>query len=365
MGNRRTIGIILLAAVVLLLLGHGRLTAQNESGRRNINKEAFQRMRYWYESYLYETQYPIIRSLPPLSITMPWDIMASYIYMDSLARFDSLNLTEKTLNNWRYERTVNDTLRGMAKYIYKMSDYDPNIFTQYIDEVGLNRGTRYTASLRTVIAQVGNTIFDALPSTEHRAGLLALLESSNILRIKVRSIDSMPTHSSSRSAKYLYQVTADVLDTLKGQVFVSCPQVQQSFQQKTNSTARPLANSPVCIQFVYINGLYFNPRNIPSGAPELYTARDPEFAFGRDSLFTMKVGQEAVIFVRHNGGLVDSTHDYYHIRLEERASFGALPIINGQVRDINHIWSSELMLSYEEWKTQFMMLRNRLLSGAY
>ncbi len=356
---------MLMASLTLVVLSHGRVAAQNESGRRNIDKEGFQQWRYWYENYLYETQYPILRSLPPLSITMPWDILASYIYMDSLARFDNTNLTERTLDRWRYERMINDTLRGMAKYIYRMMDYDPSRFTQYIDEVDLKGGTRYKASLRGISSRVSPLIFESLPSTEPRAAFMALLESSYILRVKVCSIDSMPTNSSSRGAKYLYQVTADVLDTLKGQVFIPCPEAQQLSQQKTSSMARTLSSHPGCMQFVYVNGLYFNPRTIPPGAPDIYTARDPEFAFGRDSLFAMKAGQEAVIFAVHNGRLVDSANDYYHMRLDARTSFGALPIINGQVRDINHIWSDQTMLSYEEWKRQFMALRDRLLSGAY
>ena len=43
----------------------------------------------------------------------------------------------------------------------------------------------------------------------------------------------------------------------------------------------------------------------------------------------------------------------------------ALPIIGGQVRDVNHIWSDQTLLGYEEWKRNFMMLRERLLAGTY
>jgi len=296
---------------------------------------------------------------------MPTDIRASYMYMESIARFADADFAETTLNSWRYERVMNDVLRVMAQHIYRLMDYDPGRFIQYMDEVNVRTGIRYTASIRTIFSQISNTIAEALPSTGGRDALVALCESSYILRIKVRSVDSMPTYSSSRHAEYIYQVTADVLDTLKGHVFAACSQDQQSLQNAGSVSAQPLSSYPACIQFVYLNNLYFDPRTISPGPFDRYTGRDPEFAFGRDSLFAMNVGQEAVVFAVHNGHLIDSAYDYYHVRLDSRTSFGALPIINDQVRDINHIWSDQTMLSYEEWRRQFMMMRNRLLSGRY
>ena len=212
-------------------------------------------------------------------------------------------------------------------------------------------------------SQVGSTLYDGLPESERRAGMLALLEAGYILRIRADAIDSMLSGSSEPTAKYIYRITAAVLDTLKGHVFVSCPRFVAT--KDITTTERSIAASESCMQFIYVKGLYSDPNQLPSGAPHLYTARDPEFATGPDSLFSMKVGQEAVIFLRHSGWRVDSTYDYYHVRLEERASFGALPIIGGQVRDVNHIWSDQTLLGYEEWKRNFMMLRERLLAGTY
>ena len=63
---------------------------QNETGKRPINRSRFESMGYWYtpSNAMYQVRYPIIRSLPPLNSGMPWDILAAYVYMDSLARFD-------------------------------------------------------------------------------------------------------------------------------------------------------------------------------------------------------------------------------------------------------------------------------------
>ena len=351
-------------AIAAMLLPVG-MSAQNESGRRNINKTRFQQLGYWYDSSTarFQTRYPIIRSLPPVNSGMPWDILAAYVYMDSLARFDNTRLTERTLDGWRAMRTMNDTLRYMAKYLYKLVDYDPITFAQYIDEVGLKGHDRYSADLRYIASQVSSTLYDGLPESERRAGMVALLETEYALRVRVISIDSMPSGSTDPKARYFYRVTAEVRDTLKGRVFAPCP-VFTSNTKKDDRSILASSEAP-CIQFIYLNNLYFDPRNAPSGAPHLFSGRDPEFATGPDSSFVMKAGQEAVVFLQLTGWKVDSAYDYYHVRIVARTSFGALPIIGGQVRDVNHIWSDQTLLGYEEWKRNFMMLRERLLAGTY
>jgi len=355
-------------AVAVLLIGITTFypaIAQNESGVRPINRDAFEKLGFWYNSKTarFHTQYPIIRSLPPLNSGMPWDILVAYVYMDSLARFDKTRLAENTLNRWRIERRVTDTLLSTAKYLYKLVDYNPYLFTQYIDEISLKYRGRYWASLRSIASGVSITLFDALPDTSRKVAMLALLETSYVLRVKILAIDSMPTGNRRSPNQQYYRATAAVVDTLKGQVFQPC---WNDYGTKDTRLHRPAsASADGCIQFVYLDHLYSNPRFSPDGAPKLYSARDHEFATGPDSAFAMRAGQEAVVFISHAYGLVDSSYDYYQLRLEPRASFGALPIINGKVRDVNRIWSQELLLNYADWRNRFFELRGKLLSGTY
>ncbi len=81
--------------------------------------------------------------------------------------------------------------------------------------------------------------------------------------------------------------------------------------------------------------------------------------------FQMQVGQEALVFLTHSGQRYDSTNDYFDLNVDPRASYGALPIINGQVRDVNHIWSNQTMISYDDWKARVYELRNKILTGKY
>ncbi len=78
-----------IASLALLVLSVNILSAQNQTGKRPINKPRFQEFGYWYDSstVVYQIQYPIIKTIPPLNTAMPWDILLAYIYTDSIAQF--------------------------------------------------------------------------------------------------------------------------------------------------------------------------------------------------------------------------------------------------------------------------------------
>jgi hypothetical protein len=362
-------GLVALVMVAIVSTARG----QNESGFRSLTKEAWQKMGYWYDSSTarYHIGYPIIRSLPPLSSNMPLDILLAYIHMDSLARFDFNNTAEERLNQLRQEynftdppHRFSDTLKQAAAFLYRLVDYNPILFNQYIDEVTLKYRSRYRANLPLIATRTSIVLYEGLTDADRRVANVALLEADYILRVRVQSVDSMEAPTD--PGIYYYRATADVLDILKGRVLP--PSCSQSFNVRDGEKgrdSRSVLSASSCIQFMYFAHLFSDPRHGPSGGPRLFYARDPEFARGPDSLFALKPGQEAVIFLKHNDILRDSTHDWYHLKLERRASMGVLPVINGQVRDINRIWSDDVMLDYTEWRRRLMALRDRLLNGTY
>lgn len=79
----------------------------------------------------------------------------------------------------------------------------------------------------------------------------------------------------------------------------------------------------------------------------------------------MRVGQEAVVFLTYDDWLIDATHDYFALKIEPIASVGALPIIDGRVRDVNRIWSNDLLMEYDAWRRRFFQIRDKILSGTY
>ncbi len=343
--------------------------AQNESGRRPINKQRWQETKVWYDSSTatFEVRYPIIRSLPPVNSGMPWDILGTYIYMDSLARFDAYNQTAKALDRWMGEGTMNDTLRWMITYLYKVTDYNPIIFRQYADETELKMGNRYVASLNRLASGIKQGYRLAAPNKEDMRAIYAMLYSDYVLRVRVNRVDSMPLKNPGLFDTHIFRVTAEVVDTLKGHVFTTCNQ-QSTYKALDEGEEGPFVSTEgwnPCITFNYEHHNYPDPYGTPRG-PFLYFARDQEFTMPADSGFTMKPGQEAIVFLSHHDALKDSTRDYYNLAVEVQG-WNALPVLDGQVRDLNRAWvsTSQTMISYEEWKARFMALRDKILNGTY
>ncbi len=354
-----------LAAIVALTAAAPHAAAQNESGRRPINKERFVAAKLWYDTTtaLYHHTFPILQSLPPLNSGMPWDVMAAYIVADSIARFDATNMVERGL---RLARTLNDTIRGIARYLYAMADYNPVLLKQYGIEVSLDRGNRYHASILAIAQEAKETIWQATPNRTDARALFSGIQADYILRVHIIAVDSMVYRQGTYTdGSYVYRVTCVVLDTLKGRVFPSCT------GDADNRDAAQQASAGSCIQFLYTAKTWWDPNATDMALTNrnhggLAFARDSAFCTGAiDSTFRMRTGQEAIVFLSYRNHLYDSTHDHIQLDLDPLASFGALPIINGRVRDVNHFWTNDLWTDYPAWRLRFLAIRNQLLTGSY
>ncbi len=137
-----SISIVKLCIIVCVggLLSASVSFAQNETGTRNLNDTLFKATHSWYDSTtaMFQHQFPIIRSIPPLNTSMPLDVLISYIYLDSLLRSPLASTLEQRLESWT---TLNDTLTYAAKCMCTLIDYNPIIFNQYTNEVGLQTGS--------------------------------------------------------------------------------------------------------------------------------------------------------------------------------------------------------------------------------
>ncbi len=150
-----------------------------------------------------------------------------------------------------------------------------------------------------------------------------------------------------------------MLDTLKGQVFCDCN--EQAILRNTDNKPMVLAEGRhACLQFQYMAANYFQP-SITTDWP--YDKQDE--AFNKRGGFSMEVGQEAVVFLKHHSQRYDSANDYLDLNLEPAASYNALPIIDGKVRDVNGIWPGQPMMDYAAWRNRFMALRRKIPTGTY
>lgn len=337
--------------VLFLVLAFIGANSQNETGVRYVSST----YPYIYNPTkdFFKIRYPIIRSIPPLSISMPYDILLSYIYSDSLCRFGYYDTLNNHFNRWT---TLNDTLTGMAKYLYKMCDYNPMIFKQYTCQTYPNK--KYLTSIETNQDLVSNKLKKLLPDSMNLA-IYTLLESDYILHVNIVAIDSIKdTNHLYTYMDYYYNAYATIIDTIKGQ---KIPQEIISDIINKNKKNNKVMTDPITVfRFQYTQHTLF----LPWDGTVPYQKADSAFCTN-DGSFKLYQGQEAIIFVKHKDRRVDSLADYFNLDLDCQLSYNALPVIDGNVRDINNVWSPNLLLNYSDWKTRVNFLINKILNMSY
>lgn len=343
--------------------------AQNETGMRSLNDTSFKTAGFWYDSTnsMFQNQYPIIRSIPPLSTDMPFDIMFSYIYLDSLLRFSTNFQQDSLIRTWNSQ---NDTLKNTIKYLYKIVDYNPIIFNQYMGEVALHNSTISGGRYQSTLYNLRNNVtykFKSLVNSMKMNSLSTLLLSDYILKIHVIAIDSILdkrrlTDIESQDSKR-YIVYATVLDTIKGKKFINLNSginpttIPQSLQMILPSVTEPI------ISFQYQKLNYYQHTYSPND-PQSNIQNDIAFSDNNGG-FNMTIGQDAVVFLRHTNQLFDFQYDYFDLDLEPLCSNNALPIYEGNVRDINLIWSQVTLQNYQQWKNEINNLIQQIMNGSY
>ena len=138
-----------------------------------------------------------------------------------------------------------------------------------------------------------------------------------------------------------------MLDTLKGRVFNSCENQNPTTKKNGNTTLT--MNSTIC--FSYMTGPYSN---------EIKNYKVDSSLLDSLGNLTLREGQDLIVFLDHSNYLWDLYNDYLSVTL-----FRVLPIIDGQVKDINNEWSNSLLLNYPDWKNYFIQNRDILLNGGY
>ena len=376
---------MLIMLIFIVLANYNESYTQNETGKRAVYKTAVQTVKNWYDSSLsmYQVQYPIIRSIPPLSTDMPLDILIGYIYLDSLLRFTTLKQTELLIKSWT---TLNDTLTYTIQYLYKLVDYDPMIFTQYSYEVAryhkretgssrlarsrsgiifpndssIDLPGRYTNYLYNLAPQINNEFYKLIPNESEKRALYSLVGAEYILKVRVLYVDSMLSKYPNFTNNMYYNVTAEVLDTIKGKKFKTV-NYQELITSHDFGNLFPAGLNPL-IQFDYVTQSYWIAGEVCNNGM-IY--ENPDSAFLKNKRYNMSPGQQCVVFLEHDNRLMDSSYDYFELGVAPRYSLNALPIINGQVRDVNHVWSQDLYMNYEEWRTLVNSYINKILSRAY
>ncbi len=347
------------------------LFAQNENGTRYLNKERFQMQHIWLDSttHVFQEGFPIIRSIPPLNASMPYNVLIGYVYLDSLLRFGNKPTLDSLFKSWY---ALNDTLKGVLKYMYIINSYNPMFFNQYANEVrfyqkrgkrelkiiGDNSDTlpptsgRYTLSLSRLKDDACEK-FREVYTGSNKMAYYSMLYADYILRVRIISIHSMLNKNSSLDY-YRYKATSIVLDTLKGnKIPIKCPDML------VNNKITSVIDCFFNFQYSPLNYGMFN----VVGQEPLYSRPDTAFIIGNS--FGMHNNQEAIVFIRFNNPKYDFQNDFFDLDLEGRCSLNALRIENGNIFDINNVWSAQTVVPYNNWKQIYMNLLNNIMNGNY
>lgn len=307
---------------------------------------------------------------------MPFDVMFSYVALDSIMRYSNMFIAKSLVNSWT---TLNDTLKSAIKYYYKINDYNPVSYVQYSHSIrDYKRFPKNLVNQRLVNINTGEVISDTIPaqdtilySGKYRNDIMdleellvnkymsfipkedfrkfkALLEADYILRVRILDIDSTVAKNSTVS-KFIYNVNAEVLDTLKGKYFKnSC-----NNPEPTTSDNNIITNILPCMNFMYDKELY-DPEY-----KQINWINDPAFEQSYNG-FGFLPNQEVIVFLKFYGRKIDNQNDYFDLLVHKFSSNGAIPIINGQVRDLNHFWSDSDLINYTEWLEIFNQVKNEI-----
>jgi hypothetical protein len=313
---------------------------------------------YWYRpvNYQFETQYPKLTYIPPITITMPTEIGIAYYLLDTLMKSIPICDFLERARYWKKNSIKNDTTTTLIKYLYKIVDYNPVSFNQYMHNLD---DDFYKSHLNPVHSTIEELLSKLVPNFPLHYAMMDLINADYILKVHVNSVTSLPwieyPNKKVRPNEYVYQVNATVLDTLKGKVFQNCNSPQSLVVKKSGLQLQ--SNDPF-ICFNYVTGPYTDVLSNNSRIIDRSLQDTTENQFSQN--LKLSPGQDLIIFISYDNYLWDYNYDYFDLSINT-----VIPIIDGQVIDDNYEWSNSKYLNYNDWKNAFQQKVNMLLNGGY
>lgn len=378
--------LVSILAGAIFCFSHGSICAQRSTNRDlNIGAMWSEMLSYVDSLQMFRIRYPHPDTLPPMSVSMPYDVLIGYIAADSGAR---TGVPADLITHVRGWTSMNDTLRQIGKHLYRMVDRDPARYAQYrydvdpwhagqhadsmyrgnhlfgrIDSTHAGYPQKYSLRLETMESEITKAYVRAWGNASRRSAVGALLRSSYILRIRTVSVDSTYNYLSNSGAKR-YAVQAVVLDTLKGQRFVDmCADSTNAYRWPpgalTEGRRGSMAQNIECpiIRFGYTPNMYWS--GIWQPNPEVRFVRDTAFMTS-DGSFRLVAGQEMIVFLGFNNRLLDDGYDYFDLDVDISCSWGVLRIRNGNVLDLNDVWGLGIDVPYPVFRAAVRTLIDRI-----
>jgi len=194
--------------------------------------------------------FPQLTSNPPITTGMPYDVLMTYIYVDSLCRNVYGNTIDSVIN-----QMGNPYMSYVAKYLYETVDYDPVRFYQWR---WTDLGNRYVhtslhngASPGFINSEVGMRIHQKNIFADSQKTEL-FLQADYIADVQVNYTVEGSHPGAFGLPLHMVKVTSTVLDPIKGQVLPDCtpdpgvPIIKEKQQEGKIADA-----TGGCLQFQY------------------------------------------------------------------------------------------------------------------
>lgn len=278
-----------------------------------------------------------LASFPPYSMYMPYDVLVSYIALDTLSKHGFYPDMKDFLDRQSY----NDTIQTIYKLFYKVVDYDPiKLFLTMKDN-------SFIAT--TPQGLIRDLIIETIPRLSPNPNLdKALLKSFIIAKIYINNIIAIEDSNALNLGKNVQICTAEILDTIKGLTIPICKDTTtpNKFIKYQNQKQYGPAYPGGCLQFNYC--LDWN-----RGNDAHHTLRD---SLGNPWI---KLNKEYIVFLNFTIECEDSSGVYYCVRPSWPESFTFLmfPVENGFVYDPKNEFGFGLNLTANEFISK---LRSRI-----
>jgi len=323
---------------------------------------------------------PYYNYTPVLFPSMPFDVMFSYILIDSILRHSEevpgiiYSFIERFGDNQiEYD---NDTLNYMLKYLYKIMDYDPLLFWDYmLKGKGYDRVTNtfFVYDNLTKLLYNDNKMTGRVPNGEQKR---RILRSFYILHIYVDTTTLFERTIPNEWIKDFTIVYAQVLDTIKGRVlpnintgFVASNNEQLNSQDNDfNTSVLPGTNISISANVNLIFD-YCNQWNLSGDNELIFVGVDRETGeqkqvgamYDKDGNPWIKPKKEYIVILAPNYECLDD-YKYYFGLVPVGGSYsrGMYPIEDGNVIDGGNVWGFGKVVPLEEFKQKFNNLLNEI-----
>ncbi|MDX9790572.1 MAG: hypothetical protein WC313_05555 [Candidatus Kapaibacterium sp.] len=277
---------------------------------------------------------PQLHEIPKLNTGMPYDVLISYIALDSIAYNATYNQIYEFLAR---QTSMNDTMRTIMKYYYNLLDHDPILYyqtEQYHDtEINVEVGTIESLYLDRLKKLSSNYHLD-----------LSLLYNRYIAHVRVRdTLHFLDTNGTSPGPGIKVIVSnSTVLDLIKGQ---RLPECLPNNYPKTDE----IMENEDCFTFVYA----------PKWGRDIGGMRYPLLDENKQDW--IKPGYEYIVFMSILNSCYENNTDYFYLRPTGSTTNSAVcmmfPVKNGMVYDPENEFGFGTNLDVITWKN---MLRARI-----